>query len=76
MLASLLFRSGERPPYLDPAFGWRELVGDRLEVREVPGNHWTIFSEANVEVLAKALAGYLAAASEATSPAIAEPSSG
>ena len=71
----VLFRSEERPPYLDPAFGWRELVGDRLEVHEVPGNHWTIFSEANVEALAKALAGCLAAASEATSPAIAEPSS-
>jgi amino acid adenylation domain-containing protein len=53
----LLFRRSERPPgdHWDPARGWRSLVGDALEVRDIPGNHRTIFMEPNVETMARAL---------------------
>ena len=52
----VLFRSSERPPGTarDPAVGWRNLV-DHLEVRDIPGDHRTIFMDPNLDVLVAAL---------------------
>jgi len=57
----VLFRQRERPRghSWDPASGWRPLLGDRLEIHEVRGDHRTMFSESNVELLAQALRGCL-----------------
>lgn len=33
--------------------GWTELLGDDLEIRETPGNHYTIYMPPNVDVLAR-----------------------
>lgn len=53
----VLFRRRERPSgsFWDPAAAWREVIGDRLEIREIPGDHVTIFSEPNVDILAREL---------------------
>ncbi|PYM57679.1 MAG: non-ribosomal peptide synthetase, partial [Candidatus Rokuibacteriota bacterium] len=57
----VLFRQRERPRghSWDPASGWRPLLGDRLEIHDVRGDHRTMFSESNVELLAQALRGCL-----------------
>jgi len=38
----------------DPTLGWGQLVGD-LKMQTIPGNHYSILSEPNVEVLAEQL---------------------
>ena len=53
----ILFRAKEQPPgfYQDPKLGWGRLVLGRLDVHEIPGLHWTIVREPNVQVLAEKL---------------------
>jgi thioesterase domain-containing protein len=51
----VLFRSTDRPPYEDAAAAWRELLGDGLEIHDVPGDHQTMFGEPHVGILAKDL---------------------
>jgi thioesterase domain-containing protein len=41
-------------PVWDPA-DWQRLVAGLMETREVPGNHYTIFNEPNVRILAEEL---------------------
>lgn len=52
-----LFRSQQRPggAEADPAFGWRPLLGDRLVVREIPGDHRSMFQNPSVSALAAEL---------------------
>jgi thioesterase domain-containing protein len=56
--SAVLFRAVERPPRFEHTgrdFGWRELVGGELEVRDVAGGHGTLLREPNVQVLAAQL---------------------
>ena len=55
-----VFTSSIRYPEepLDPAEGWRPRLA-ALEVHEIPGDHWTIFLEPYVEILAQALRPHL-----------------
>ncbi len=54
---AILFRAIEQPEYefrvATPKLGWDSLVTGGLEIQEVPGNHYTMFSEPYVRVLAK-----------------------
>lgn len=56
-----LVRGTDRLPGFetDPAFGWSELLGERLRIEEVQGNHYTMFQEPNVATLAQRLANCL-----------------
>ena len=49
-----LIRPAIRPkdPYPDSRIGWEGYVTGKLEVHEVPGDHRTMFHDANVEILA------------------------
>jgi FkbH-like protein len=44
---------------LDPQYGWRELAGDGVDVRLVPGAHENIFVEPEVQTLAAELSAAL-----------------
>ncbi|WAS99550.1 amino acid adenylation domain-containing protein [Nannocystis poenicansa] len=44
---------------LSGALGWEEHTSGSVEAREIPGNHFTIMKDANVERLAAAMRGYL-----------------
>jgi len=48
-----LFRASHQPPgsYPDPTLGWSQVIGDRLEIHEVPGYHAAIVSEPRVRTL-------------------------
>jgi thioesterase domain-containing protein len=35
-----------------PDLGWRDLLGENLEIRESPGNHYTLYMHPNVDALA------------------------
>ena len=56
---AILFRAieqdGDEFQEIDPQLGWGRLVAGGLEVQEVPGNHYSIFSEPYVKVLAEKL---------------------
>lgn len=39
----------------DPKHGWSKFVGGGLEIRDVPGDHFSIFEEPHVQVLAEIL---------------------
>ena len=55
-----LMRASAGPAnYPDPRLGWRELVGDGLEVHTVPGDHITMLAEPHIQVLAERLAACL-----------------
>lgn len=43
----------------DPDFGWRDLVGDNLETRVLPFHPKAMLVEPFVEILSKALSGYM-----------------
>ncbi|MGZ5053614.1 MAG: non-ribosomal peptide synthetase [Methylobacter sp.] len=38
--------------YAPPEQGWKKLLGDRLEVQQISGNHFEIFDEPHVKILA------------------------
>jgi thioesterase domain-containing protein len=50
----VLFRSLERTFGFahDLRLGWGQMLGDKLEICQVPGNHYTIYMEPNVNGLA------------------------
>jgi amino acid adenylation domain-containing protein len=52
-----LFRTRRQPFWcsFDPAYGWRELAGDGVVVRIIPGAHESIFMEPNVRATAAEL---------------------
>lgn len=56
---AILFRALDQPEdefwVIDPQLGWGSLVARGLEIQEVPGNHYTMFSEPYVRVLAEKL---------------------
>lgn len=43
----------------DPTLGWYELVSEKVEVHDIPGDHLTLLSEPHVQVLAEHLKPYL-----------------
>ncbi|WP_027170194.1 hybrid non-ribosomal peptide synthetase/type I polyketide synthase [Mesorhizobium sp. WSM3224] len=43
----------------DSDLGWKQFARGRLEIHEVPGNHYTMVAPPHVNVLAKILANYL-----------------
>ena len=53
----MLFRSAIQSvgPYHDAKQGWGHLVGDGLEICEMPGDHEDMFREPYVQLLAKEL---------------------
>jgi thioesterase domain-containing protein len=65
-----LFRSTEQRPdaageeqfkiYDDPALGWSEFSSEPIEIHNIPGSHFTLLTEPNVEVVASRLKGCLA----------------
>lgn len=54
---AILFRAieqhGDEFQVIDPQLGWSRLVAGGLEIQEVPGNHYSMFSEPYVRVLAE-----------------------
>lgn len=58
---AILFRTSEQPVELlnwatiDSDLGWGNLVAGGLEIQEVPGNHFNMFTEPYVRVLAAKL---------------------
>jgi thioesterase domain-containing protein len=57
-------------PYFDPKLGWGDLVGDGLEICEMPGDHKDMFLEANVDLLATELDRLLSEAREDATPTL------
>ncbi|MBX6312597.1 MAG: non-ribosomal peptide synthetase [Isosphaeraceae bacterium] len=56
----VLFRAEIQPQWIgfdfsDPTLGWGHLVTGRLELVPVPGDHWNLFQEPQVRVLAAQL---------------------
>jgi hypothetical protein len=51
----VLIGESERPDVPDLETGWRQVLGPRLEVYEVAGDHIKIFTEAHVDCLAACL---------------------
>ncbi|QWF71690.1 amino acid adenylation domain-containing protein [Methylomonas paludis] len=49
--------------FKDPEVAWRKFLGERLEVQNIPGEHYTIFSEQYIGTLADTLKSCLAQAS-------------
>jgi thioesterase domain-containing protein/acyl carrier protein len=39
----------------DPQHGWGELISGKLEIHDVPGDHYSIFNEPHVQILAQKL---------------------
>ena len=58
---TVLFLNPKSPKgrYWDAQFDWTRFVSGPLEVHEVPGDHRSMFTEPNVEILAEKLAQYL-----------------
>jgi aspartate racemase len=56
---AILFRALEQPEdefrVIDPQLGWGSLIAGGLEIQEVTGDHFTMFSEPYVRVLAEKL---------------------
>jgi amino acid adenylation domain-containing protein len=59
-----LFKAGDRPSDLlhTPEATWRDYSEDRLTVHTIPGNHYTILTRPNVQILAQQLRASLAEA--------------
>ncbi|MFZ0581538.1 MAG: thioesterase domain-containing protein, partial [Candidatus Acidiferrales bacterium] len=68
----LLFRSAIQSvgPYHDAKQGWGHLVGDALEICQMPGDHGDMFREPHVQLLAKELDRALLGARERATPAL------
>jgi thioesterase domain-containing protein/acyl carrier protein len=54
---AVLFRAAERASTqpLDPTLGWEALIAGTLELRSVPGDHYTMFAAPHVQTLAEQL---------------------
>jgi aspartate racemase len=52
-----LFRAAEQPPTFDqvPEEGWKEIAAGGVDIRHVPGTHYTMLAEPNVAALAQEL---------------------
>ena len=50
-------------------WGWKEILGDKLEVCETPGNHYTIYMHPNVDTLALKINEHLRKAEKRTQDA-------
>jgi thioesterase domain-containing protein/acyl carrier protein len=50
----------------DENYGWQELIDGELEVHSMPGNHYEMLSQPNVQLLADELQAYLIEAQEAS----------
>jgi aspartate racemase len=63
-----LFRAAEQPLTYDqaPEEGWKEIAAGGVDIRQVPGTHYTMLSEPNVAVLAQELKARMHAAMPAT----------
>jgi thioesterase domain-containing protein/NADP-dependent 3-hydroxy acid dehydrogenase YdfG len=68
----MLFRSAVQSERLrhDPKLGWGHLLGDGLEICEMPGEHADMFHEPYVDLLAKELDRALFVARERTTPTL------
>jgi len=57
----VLFRAEKQPLgiYPDPKLGWSTVVGDKIEVYEIPGHHTSIIYEPRVHILAEKLSQIL-----------------
>ena len=57
----VLFRAEKQPLgiYPDPKLGWGTVVGDNIEVYEIPGHHTSIIYEPRVHILAEKLSQIL-----------------
>ena len=43
----------------DSSNGWGQLVGENIDIYKIPGDHYSIIQEPNVEILATGLKSYL-----------------
>jgi thioesterase domain-containing protein len=43
----------------DENYGWQELIDGEIEVHSIPGNHYEMLSQPNVQLLADELRAYL-----------------
>jgi thioesterase domain-containing protein len=59
--AVLLLRAAERDPSETDTAGWERIAGGGVELREVPGSHFTLVREPHAAALAAALEGRPAA---------------
>jgi thioesterase domain-containing protein len=50
------FFAADRSEAEDPSLGWRDLLGDRLEVTRIGGSHWSIVRPPQLEKLAREIA--------------------
>jgi thioesterase domain-containing protein len=59
-----LFRAAQQPPTFDhdPEDGWKEIAAGGIDIYDVPGDHYSLLSEPNVQVLARELKGRMHAA--------------
>jgi thioesterase domain-containing protein len=57
--ASVTFFAADRGEGEDVAFGWREVLGDRLEVTSIGGSHLSIVRSPFIEKLAREISGRL-----------------
>jgi thioesterase domain-containing protein len=57
----VLQQSSEWPigPYFDFKLGWKDLVAGGIDFYSIPGNHPSMFTEPNVNLVAEKLSGYL-----------------
>jgi len=57
----VLFRAEKQPLgiYPDPKLGWGTVVGDRIEIYEIPGHHTSIIYEPRVHILAEKMSQIL-----------------
>jgi malonyl CoA-acyl carrier protein transacylase len=53
------FLPNEAMSQKDPTWGWSQLSGQPLEYQIVPGNHFTMMMEPNIQILAQELSAYL-----------------
>jgi len=65
----VLFRAENQPSgiYPDPKLGWGEVVGDEIEIYEIPGGHGFIKNETSAGVVAEKLKQILAEVQDAQS---------
>ena len=71
----VLFRAEKQPLgiYPDPKLGWGAVVGEEIEVYEIPGHHTSIIYEPRVHVLAEILNQVLMEISPENSPIVRTP---
>lgn len=64
----VLFQSSDWPqgPYFDFELGWKDLVGGGIDFQRIPGDHPSMFTEPNVNIVAAKLSAYLSDAKAGT----------